>query len=157
MTTVFGFWRSNFYSRCSIISNEGDPKEFSMFLCDCQVISVKKLQLVKRLHISEQSWFKTAEHCSLYLASKVALQLLCHSGHFLCLCGKKALCDYPSLGHRGPECHRGVYWPLETAADCFHDPGEEDWACSVRAAQCHPARHCQMAELLHHTETVRTS
>lgn len=79
-----------------------------MFLCDCQVISVKKLQLVKRLHISEQSWFKTAEHCSLYLASKVALQLLCHTS-FCASVGRKALCDYPSIGHRGPEYHHGVY------------------------------------------------
>ncbi|XP_076583081.1 axonemal dynein light chain domain-containing protein 1 [Chaetodon auriga] len=35
-----------------------------------KVISVKKLQLISRLHITEQSWFKTAEHCSLYLTSK---------------------------------------------------------------------------------------
>ncbi|XP_028259743.1 axonemal dynein light chain domain-containing protein 1 [Parambassis ranga] len=35
-----------------------------------KVISVKKLQLVSRLHISENNWFKTAEHCSLYMSSK---------------------------------------------------------------------------------------
>ncbi|XP_074490862.1 axonemal dynein light chain domain-containing protein 1 [Sebastes fasciatus] len=35
-----------------------------------KVIRVKKLQLVSRLHIIEQSWFKTAEHCSLYIALK---------------------------------------------------------------------------------------
>ncbi|XP_042339902.1 axonemal dynein light chain domain-containing protein 1 [Plectropomus leopardus] len=35
-----------------------------------KVISVKKLQQISRLHIIEQSWFKTAEHCSLYLAMK---------------------------------------------------------------------------------------
>ncbi|KAM9358391.1 axonemal dynein light chain domain-containing protein 1 [Symphorus nematophorus] len=35
-----------------------------------KVISVKKLQLINRLYVSEQSWSKTAEHCSLYLASK---------------------------------------------------------------------------------------
>uniref|UniRef100_A0A3Q4HZK6 Axonemal dynein light chain domain containing 1 n=1 Tax=Neolamprologus brichardi TaxID=32507 RepID=A0A3Q4HZK6_NEOBR len=34
------------------------------------VISVKKLHLVSQLHISEQSWFKTAEHCILFLTSK---------------------------------------------------------------------------------------
>ncbi|XP_078025023.1 axonemal dynein light chain domain-containing protein 1 [Epinephelus lanceolatus] len=35
-----------------------------------KVISVKKLQLISQLHIIEQSWFKTAEHCSQYLALK---------------------------------------------------------------------------------------
>eukprot|EP00066_Takifugu_rubripes_P024103 XP_011613369.1 PREDICTED: axonemal dynein light chain domain-containing protein 1 [Takifugu rubripes] len=33
------------------------------------IISTKKLHMIKQLHISEQSWFKAAEHCSLYLAS----------------------------------------------------------------------------------------
>uniref|UniRef100_A0AAQ5X0P1 Axonemal dynein light chain domain containing 1 n=1 Tax=Amphiprion ocellaris TaxID=80972 RepID=A0AAQ5X0P1_AMPOC len=40
------------------------------FCLALKVISVKKLQLVSRLHIIEQSWFKTAEHCILYLTSK---------------------------------------------------------------------------------------
>ncbi|XP_047443510.1 axonemal dynein light chain domain-containing protein 1 isoform X2 [Mugil cephalus] len=35
-----------------------------------KVISVKNLQLVRQLHISEQSWFKTAEHCLLFLTTK---------------------------------------------------------------------------------------
>nr|XP_014267463.1 axonemal dynein light chain domain-containing protein 1 [Maylandia zebra] len=35
-----------------------------------KVISVKQLHLVSQLHISEQSWFKTAEHCILFLTSK---------------------------------------------------------------------------------------
>ncbi|XP_035504357.2 axonemal dynein light chain domain-containing protein 1 isoform X2 [Scophthalmus maximus] len=35
-----------------------------------KVISVKKLQLVSQLHVHEQSWSKTAEHCILYLTSK---------------------------------------------------------------------------------------
>lgn len=39
---------------------------------DFQIISTKKLNMIKQLHISEQSWFKAAEHCSLYLASMVA-------------------------------------------------------------------------------------
>ncbi|XP_031715521.1 axonemal dynein light chain domain-containing protein 1 isoform X2 [Anarrhichthys ocellatus] len=34
-----------------------------------KVISVKKLQLISRLHIIAQSWFKTAEQCCLYLTS----------------------------------------------------------------------------------------
>ncbi|XP_040896473.1 axonemal dynein light chain domain-containing protein 1 isoform X2 [Toxotes jaculatrix] len=40
-----------------------------------KVISVKKLQLVNQLHVYEQSWFKTAEHCILYLTSKDAEDL----------------------------------------------------------------------------------
>lgn len=46
------------------------------FSCDCQVISVKKLHLITRLHISEQSWSKTAEHCCRYHSSKVTMQFL---------------------------------------------------------------------------------
>ncbi|TWW58142.1 Axonemal dynein light chain domain-containing protein 1 [Takifugu flavidus] len=34
-----------------------------------KIISTKKLNTIKQLHISEQSWFEAAEHCSLYLAS----------------------------------------------------------------------------------------
>lgn len=44
--------------------------------CALQVISVKKLQLISRLHIMEQSWFKTAEHCSLNIALKVTMHFL---------------------------------------------------------------------------------
>ncbi|XP_034737078.1 axonemal dynein light chain domain-containing protein 1 isoform X2 [Etheostoma cragini] len=40
------------------------------FCLALKVISVKKLQLISRLHVIEQSWFKTAEHCSLYLTLK---------------------------------------------------------------------------------------
>ncbi|KAM7011951.1 axonemal dynein light chain domain-containing protein 1 [Tautogolabrus adspersus] len=40
------------------------------FCLALKVISVKKLQLISQLHISEQSWSKTAEHCILYLSSK---------------------------------------------------------------------------------------
>uniref|UniRef100_A0A671Y7A3 Axonemal dynein light chain domain containing 1 n=1 Tax=Sparus aurata TaxID=8175 RepID=A0A671Y7A3_SPAAU len=35
-----------------------------------KVVRVKKLHLISQLHITEQSWSKTAEHCSLYLSSK---------------------------------------------------------------------------------------
>lgn len=99
-----------------------------MFFCDCQLISVKKLQLISRLHISEQSWFKTAEHCSLYLTSKVAMQFLFDFLTFSVLLAKTLNAtdeflnvslvvqlhsdygsDHPSVGHRGPEYHHGVY------------------------------------------------
>ncbi|KAF7202597.1 axonemal dynein light chain domain-containing protein 1 isoform X2 [Nothobranchius furzeri] len=35
-----------------------------------KVISVKKLHLVRQLHVSENYWFKSAEHCLLYFSSK---------------------------------------------------------------------------------------
>uniref|UniRef100_H3CXT6 Axonemal dynein light chain domain containing 1 n=1 Tax=Tetraodon nigroviridis TaxID=99883 RepID=H3CXT6_TETNG len=35
-----------------------------------KIISTKKLHTIKRLHVSEQSWFEAAEHCCLYLSSK---------------------------------------------------------------------------------------
>lgn len=37
---------------------------------------MKKLQLFTQLHLSEQSWLRTAEHCSIYLSSKVAMRVL---------------------------------------------------------------------------------
>lgn len=40
------------------------------------MIGMKKLQLFTQLHLSEQSWLKTAEHCSIYLLSKVATRVL---------------------------------------------------------------------------------
>ncbi|XP_026202232.1 axonemal dynein light chain domain-containing protein 1 isoform X2 [Anabas testudineus] len=40
------------------------------FCLALKVISVKKLKVVSRLHVCEQSWFKTAEHCILYITSK---------------------------------------------------------------------------------------
>lgn len=46
---------------------------------DFQIISTKKLNMIKQLHISEQSWFKAAEHCSLYLASMVAATLFIYT------------------------------------------------------------------------------
>ncbi|KAF3690727.1 Axonemal dynein light chain domain-containing protein 1 [Channa argus] len=35
-----------------------------------KVIRVKKLKMVSQLHVCEQNWFKTAEHCILFLTSK---------------------------------------------------------------------------------------
>ncbi|KAM4548929.1 axonemal dynein light chain domain-containing protein 1 [Odontesthes bonariensis] len=35
-----------------------------------KVISMKRLQVVSRLYVSEQGWFNTAEHCLLYLSTK---------------------------------------------------------------------------------------
>ena len=101
----------------------------TIFFCDCQVISVKKLRLVSRLHVIEQSWVKTAEHCSLFLTLKVTKQLLflntfctAHRKKHQTLFGLTFLeislvvqshsdndSDLPAVGHRGPEYHRGAF------------------------------------------------
>eukprot|EP00064_Thunnus_orientalis_P012716 superscaffoldBa00001985_g12751 len=52
------------------MTEERDCWSQRTFCLALKVISVKKLELVKRLHFNGQSWFKTAEHCSIYLASK---------------------------------------------------------------------------------------
>ncbi|XP_042271697.1 axonemal dynein light chain domain-containing protein 1 isoform X2 [Thunnus maccoyii] len=52
------------------MTEERDCWSQRTFCLALKVISVKKLELVKRLHFNGQSWFKTAEHCSMYLASK---------------------------------------------------------------------------------------
>ncbi|KAG7230613.1 hypothetical protein INR49_025330 [Caranx melampygus] len=46
-----------------------------------KVISLRKLRLVKQLHVYGQSWFKTAEHCILYLTSKDTEDLKMIIGH----------------------------------------------------------------------------
>nr|XP_020467719.1 axonemal dynein light chain domain-containing protein 1 isoform X2 [Monopterus albus] len=52
------------------MTEERDCWKQLTFCVAFKVISVKKLQLVSQLHVCEQSWFKTAEHCVLYLTSK---------------------------------------------------------------------------------------
>ncbi|XP_060934182.1 axonemal dynein light chain domain-containing protein 1 [Limanda limanda] len=52
------------------MTEERDSWSQLTFCFALKVISVKKLELVRRLHVHEQSWFKTAEHCILYLTSK---------------------------------------------------------------------------------------
>lgn len=56
-------------------SNEGGLIEFTVclfFIGPCQMIGMKRLQLFTQLHLSEQSWQRTAEHCSIFLSAKVA-------------------------------------------------------------------------------------
>lgn len=50
-------------------------KNVCFCFCSFQIVSTKKLHMIKRLHVSGQSWFKAAEQCCLYLASKVATML----------------------------------------------------------------------------------
>ncbi|XP_041647909.1 axonemal dynein light chain domain-containing protein 1 isoform X2 [Cheilinus undulatus] len=52
------------------MTEERDCWSHLTFCLALKVISVKKLQLMSQLHISKQSWSKTAEHCILYLSSK---------------------------------------------------------------------------------------
>uniref|UniRef100_A0A3Q3GTL8 Axonemal dynein light chain domain containing 1 n=1 Tax=Labrus bergylta TaxID=56723 RepID=A0A3Q3GTL8_9LABR len=72
------------------MTEERDNWSQLTFCLALKVISVKKLQLISQLHITEQSWSKTAEHCILYLSSKVTVQFL-HL-YFLCTApGKHSL------------------------------------------------------------------
>ncbi|KAM9848871.1 axonemal dynein light chain domain-containing protein 1 [Aulostomus maculatus] len=52
------------------MTEEKDLWSHLTFCLALKVISTKKLRLVSQLHISEQSWFHTAEHCSIYITSK---------------------------------------------------------------------------------------
>ncbi|XP_054459231.1 axonemal dynein light chain domain-containing protein 1 isoform X2 [Anoplopoma fimbria] len=52
------------------MTEERDSWSQLTFCLALKVISMKKLQLISRLHIIAQSWFKTAEHCSLCLTLK---------------------------------------------------------------------------------------
>ncbi|KAG7513581.1 hypothetical protein JOB18_011935 [Solea senegalensis] len=52
------------------MTEERDTWSQLTFCLALKVISVKKLQLVRQLHVHEQSWFKAAEHSILYLTSK---------------------------------------------------------------------------------------
>uniref|UniRef100_UPI003AAA2159 axonemal dynein light chain domain-containing protein 1 n=1 Tax=Centroberyx gerrardi TaxID=166262 RepID=UPI003AAA2159 len=57
------------------LSDERDGWSRATFSLALKVISVKKLQLVSRLHVSEQSWSNTAQHCSCSLTAKDAEDL----------------------------------------------------------------------------------
>lgn len=67
-----------------------------------QVIKVKKLQLVSELHVSEKGWFKTVEHCLLYMSTKVKVKSTLLSFFH---CGYTSDFDCPSsptVGYTGP-------------------------------------------------------
>lgn len=129
-------------------------------------MSVKKLKLVRQLHICEQSWFRAAEHCMLYLSTKVTMpcnafehyqqwDLVCDTYYLIrfWLWPDGVVC-HPAIGHRWFECRHEAYAQLGRAADCFHIPAEEEWPCSVWADQHHQARHHQVAPLLQHSKQV---
>uniref|UniRef100_A0A667WMA5 Axonemal dynein light chain domain containing 1 n=1 Tax=Myripristis murdjan TaxID=586833 RepID=A0A667WMA5_9TELE len=58
------------------LTEERDGWSQVTFSLALKVISLKKLQVVSRLHVSEQGWAKTAEHCTIFLTHKVTLLLL---------------------------------------------------------------------------------
>ncbi|XP_039984217.1 axonemal dynein light chain domain-containing protein 1 isoform X3 [Xiphias gladius] len=67
---LYELQRSRLEAQLLKMTEERDCWSQLTFCLALKVISVKKLQLVSRLHVYEQSWFKTAEHCILYLTSK---------------------------------------------------------------------------------------
>ncbi|KAM3876282.1 axonemal dynein light chain domain-containing protein 1-like [Diretmus argenteus] len=52
------------------LTDERDHWSRVTFSLALKMISLKKLQLVSRLHVSEQSWSKTAQHCTIFLTSQ---------------------------------------------------------------------------------------
>ncbi|XP_029905519.1 axonemal dynein light chain domain-containing protein 1 [Myripristis murdjan] len=52
------------------LTEERDGWSQVTFSLALKVISLKKLQVVSRLHVSEQGWAKTAEHCTIFLTHK---------------------------------------------------------------------------------------
>ncbi|XP_069558314.1 axonemal dynein light chain domain-containing protein 1 [Brachyistius frenatus] len=64
------------------------------FCLALKVISLEKMQLFSQLHVSEQSWFKTAEDCTLHLTSKDTEDL--HDVIELADCWKKQLAVFMS-------------------------------------------------------------
>ncbi|KAF7666157.1 hypothetical protein LDENG_00116290 [Lucifuga dentata] len=52
------------------LTEERDCWSQLTFCLALKVINMKKLHLVNRLHVSEKSWSKIAEHCSIFLSSK---------------------------------------------------------------------------------------
>lgn len=82
-----------------------------------EMIGMKKLQLFTQLHLSEQSWLRTAEHCSIYLSSKVATYVLFNILiiflSFVCdlvlaECSFFFVCCMFSKGHRVSKHHHSV-------------------------------------------------
>ncbi|XP_035508721.1 axonemal dynein light chain domain-containing protein 1 [Morone saxatilis] len=67
---LYELQRGRLEARLLQMTEERDYWSQLTFCLALKVISVKKLQLISRLHISEQNWSKTAEHCSLYVTSK---------------------------------------------------------------------------------------
>ncbi|KAM3876284.1 axonemal dynein light chain domain-containing protein 1 [Diretmus argenteus] len=52
------------------LTDERDHWSRVTFSLALKMISLKKLKLVSRLHVSEQSWSKTAQHCTIFLTSQ---------------------------------------------------------------------------------------
>ncbi|KAM9831488.1 axonemal dynein light chain domain-containing protein 1 [Neosynchiropus ocellatus] len=67
---LYELQRSRLQADLLKMTEERDCWSRTTFCLALKVISAKKLQQVSQLHLSEQSWFKTAEHCRLYITTK---------------------------------------------------------------------------------------
>lgn len=133
--------------------------------------------MIKRLHVSGQSWFKAAEQCCLYLASKVATMLshsscvtfqpsqqrlplykIMKNNHSLSVVARSCSqwSRHLSVGFTGHARHHGAHWPVERAANSGHVQAEENWAWAAWAAEHHSPRRQPLAQLLQHSEQVST-
>ncbi|XP_010732805.3 axonemal dynein light chain domain-containing protein 1 isoform X1 [Larimichthys crocea] len=67
---LYELQRSRLEAQLLQMTEERDYWSQVTFCLAFKVISLRNLKLVSQLHISEQNWSKTAEHCCLYLSSK---------------------------------------------------------------------------------------
>ncbi|KAG8003143.1 Axonemal dynein light chain domain-containing protein 1 [Nibea albiflora] len=67
---LYELQRSRLEAQLLQMTKERDYWSQVTFCLAFKVISMRNLKLVSQLHISEQNWSKTAEHCNLYLSSK---------------------------------------------------------------------------------------
>ncbi|KAM8889021.1 axonemal dynein light chain domain-containing protein 1 isoform 2-T2 [Synchiropus picturatus] len=69
---IYELQRSRLQAALLKMTKERDCWSRTAFCLALKVISAKRLQQVSELHLSERSWFKTAEHCGLYITTKDA-------------------------------------------------------------------------------------
>ncbi|XP_053718808.1 axonemal dynein light chain domain-containing protein 1 isoform X2 [Synchiropus splendidus] len=69
---IYELQRSRLQAALLKMTKERDCWSRTAFCLALKVISAKKLQQVSELHLSERCWFKTAEHCGLYITTKDA-------------------------------------------------------------------------------------
>ncbi|TKS74300.1 Axonemal dynein light chain domain-containing protein 1 [Collichthys lucidus] len=67
---LYELQRSRLEAQLLQMTEERDYWSQVTFCLAFKVSSLRNLKLVSQLHISEQNWSKTAEHCCLYLSSK---------------------------------------------------------------------------------------
>ncbi|KAM9385783.1 axonemal dynein light chain domain-containing protein 1 [Pholidichthys leucotaenia] len=119
------------------VTEERDCLKQLTFLLALKVISVKKLQVFSRLHVSEHSWFKTAEHCIQYLTSKDTEDVI--SITELSDCWKQQLTTFMSLLKRTEHEHYEQISAIQQ--------GITKWISSfTKQSGCSDQKYCEMTQ-----------